>query len=377
MRKTIAIFSPSLAGGGAERVMINLGKGFVDRGFPVDLVVSSAIGEYKSQLDQRINLVDLRCRRVATSLPRLIRYLRRELPSAMLSTQVHANVVALSAGLLSGVATRFVVRDTFSPIGGALLSMNSYRAYGIQWLASRLYSRAASVVAVCNDLRSEIAETFGLAADRIAVIYNPIAFDDIEAKAKLETDHDWLDAPSMPVVLSIGRLEAQKDFSTLIRAFAIVQSSMNARLVILGEGSLRSPLTELVQSLGLNDRVDMPGFVDNPYAYIARANAFVLSSIFEGLPNALLEALALGTPLVSTDCRTGPREILRNGQDGILVPVGDIAALAEGIRSALTSGTRTSAPSESLQRFEFDHIVDQYLGLLCPEYATREAKVHC
>lgn len=368
MTKRIALFSPSLAGGGAERVMMNLARGFVDRGNSVDLVLSSAKGEYLEQIDSRVRLVDLRARRVATSLPALIKYLRTQKPSALLSTQGHANVIALIAGSFPGIATRIIVRDTYSIAGASDRIDESFSASIKNWLTRHFYAKAHGVVAVCEDLKSEIAQTTKVPSEKITVIYNPIAIDDISQRMGEPSGHDWLDCPSRKVILSIGRLERQKDFFTLIRAFSIVRQNIDARLLILGEGGLRTQLTDLVRSLKLDDYVDFPGFVANPYSYISRADTFVLSSLCEGLPNVLLEALAIGTPIVATDCKTGPREILRGGEDGILVPLQDPLALAKGIITSLTNKTRAQPAPESLQRFEFQHVIDQYLNLLHPQY---------
>lgn len=344
--------------------MMNLAKGFVDRGNSVDLVLSSATGEYLEQIDSRVRLVNLRAKRVATSLPALVKYLRSEEPSALLSTQGHANVIALIAGSFPGIETRIFVRDTYSIAGASDRTKKSVSATVMKLLKHYFYRKADGIIAVCEDLKSEIAQTTKMPPDRITVIYNPIAVDDILQRMEEPSGHEWLDNPSRKVILSIGRLERQKDFTTLIRAFSIVRKDIDANLLILGEGGLRDDLAELVRTLELDDYVDFPGFVSNPYSYITRANAFVLSSLCEGLPNVLLEALAIGTPIVATDCMTGPREILRGGEDGILVPIQDPQALAKGIMTTLTTKMKARAEPASLQRFEFHHVVDQYLDLI-------------
>ena len=361
----IALFLPHLGGGGAERVMLNLACGFVEQGYSVDMVLSSADGEYLHELDPRVQLVDLGARRVATSLPALIKYLRKRRPSAMLSTQSHANVIALIAGSFPGVETRLIVRDTESPVGASARRRTLWmRLIGL--LARIWYPKADCIIAVCGDLKQQIANERSVPLEKISVIYNPIRFDRILERAREPAGHKWLDKPTATVLVSIGRLDEQKDFTSLIRAFQIVRGEMDAKLVIVGEGPLRRQLTDLADSLGLSDDIDFPGFVSNPYAYLSRADAFILSSLWEGLPNALLEALAVGTPIVATDCETGPREILRGGQDGILVPKGDPVALAEGIRMSLMTSKRAPAASKSLQRFEFRSVIEQYLALLCP-----------
>lgn len=366
MNEKIALFLPNLWGGGAERAMVNLAAGFAEQGHVVDLVVCSADRDYLYELDHRVRLVELGTRRVATSLPKLIGYLRREKPSAMLSTQRHANVIALIAGSILRVRTRIIVRDNQSLVGVVVRQKLRWMRF-VGLLARYWYSKADGIVAVSADLKRQIIDEMSVPPDKIAVIYNPIRLDTIERLAKEPTDHDWLENPTAPVLLSIGRLDHGKDFASLIRAFHLIRGGMQAKLLILGEGPLRRKLIRLVESLELNDDIDLPGFVTNPFSYLARADVFVLSSLWEGLPNVMLEALAVGTPIVATDCETGPREILRNGRDGILVPVGDPAALAEGIRKSLLITTREPVASESLQRFNFRVVIDQYLQLLCPK----------
>lgn len=364
MSEKIALFSSSLAGGGSERVMLNLAYGLVEKGIAVDMVLSSARGEHLKKLDDRVRLIDLGAKRVASSLPALIGYLRKEKPHALLSTQAHANVIALLACTFPGIDTRVVVREVTSK-NREDAKKTWFRTGIVSLLGRRLYRRAFRVIAVCHDLRQEIADAGRAPLDKIVVIYNPVRTDLLRRQAEEPSGHRWLDNPAMPVILSVGRLEQVKDMAALIQAFALVRRSLDAKLVILGEGSLRNDLRELTHSLSIDADVDMPGFADNPYSFIARADAFALSSIAEGLPNVLLEALALGTPIVATDCPTGPREILRDGKDGILVPEGDLAALAQGIRTCLTSESKRPVAPESLERFEFSKVIDQYAKVLC------------
>lgn len=362
----VALFMPSLSGGGAERVMLNLAAGFASCECDVDLVLASASGAYIDQVDPRVTVVDLGARRVAASLPRLIRYLRRERPAAMLVTHVHANVIALVAKSLSGVDVRLVVRDTESPVEAARRRRTTWNSL-IAILARRYYRYADAVVSVCLALREQIATARSISSQKISVIYNPVRVDALTALAAMPAGHAWLDNSDIRTILAIGRLDEQKDFESLIRAFGILRRDMDVKLVILGEGSRRSVLQKLIGTLGLENDVDLPGFAPNPYAFLGKADLFALSSLWEGLPNVLIEALALGTPIVSTDCETGPREILRNGRDGKLVPVADPAAMAVAMREALQNQTRRMPAAESLRRFEFLPVVHQYLDLLLPQ----------
>jgi glycosyltransferase involved in cell wall biosynthesis len=205
---------------------------------------------------------------------------------------------------------------------------------------------------------------------RIQVIYNPIITPELRAKAQVPLEHPWFRPGHLPVILAVGRLTAQKDFRTLITAFAQVRKNRQARLLILGEGEERRALEMLAEQLGVESDVGLPGFVQNPYPYMCGASLFVLSSRWEGLPGVLIEALYCGVPLISMDCPSGPREILAKGQYGQLLPVGDVDALAQAIIATLNGKTQR-APRESWSLFEQDIIVDQYIKILLGTHAAR------
>jgi glycosyltransferase involved in cell wall biosynthesis len=198
---------------------------------------------------------------------------------------------------------------------------------------------------------------------RIQVIYNPIATSDLREKSAAILEHPWFKECEPPVVLAVGRLTRQKGFNILIRAFSRVRRTRAVRLMILGEGEERPFLEDLIRQLGLEQEVSLPGFVQNPYPYMQRASLFVLSSRWEGLPTVLVEALYLGTPIISTDCPGGSREILRDGQYGQLVPVDDPFVLADAMELALSARPHRP-PQESWQPFDSDFVVDRYLGVL-------------
>ena len=358
----IALFLSSLAVGGSQRVLANLASGFARRGVRVDLVLATGGDAFRDQLDPGVSVVDLGATRVATSLPRLVRYLRRIRPAALLSTQLHANLVALLAVRLSGVATRIAVRqgNVMSPPGAGV------RARLLALLARSQYRRADALVAVSAGVADDMAQRLGIARDRVRVLYNPVVNAALLESARAEVGHAWFAAGAPPVVLSVGRLSPQKDFPTLIRAFAELRNQQPARLVILGEGRERRALEALIAELGLVDLVWMPGSVANPHAYVSRAALYVLCSRWEGLPNALIEALAIGTPAIATDCVAGPREVLEGGRHGALVPPGDVGELALQMRRVLLipAGEREAVDSRALERFSFDLRVDDYLRLL-------------
>ncbi|HMH56799.1 MAG TPA: glycosyltransferase [Gemmatimonadales bacterium] len=358
----IAFFLPSLRGGGAQRVIVNLAHGIIERGLPVDVVLGAATGVFLDQLPPAVRLVDLRARRLLRSIGPLSRYLRRERPRVLVSSMSHGNLVALWAAKLAGRATPVVVtvHNTMSqstPQQGALA--------GGLWphLLRTFYPWARCVVAVSHGAADDLARTSGLPRNRVRVVYNPVITPSIMALARERPDHPWFDPGQPPVILGVGRLTKQKDFPTLIRAFAEVRRRRPARLIILGEGEDRPLLESLIGELRLKDDVALPGFRENAMAYMAGSALFVLSSAWEGLPTVLIEALAAGTRVVSTDCPSGPREILQEGRLGVLVPVGDVAALAEAMIDTLDRPGST-VPPDALTAFTRDAAVDHYLSLI-------------
>ena len=357
-RAPIAFFLPSLRGGGAQRVIVNLVQGVVQRGEPVDLVLAVADGVFLDQLPTQARVVDLRAGRLVGSLVPLIRYLRRERPRVLISSMSHANIVALWAAKLAGRGTPVMVtvHNTMSESSGS--------GGGLELrLLRRFYPWATWIVAVSRGAADDLARTTGLPRSRVEVVYNPVITPAILAQSRTLPEHPWFESGGPPVILGVGRLTRQKDFLTLVRAFAELRRRRRARLIILGEGEDRPALEGLVAELGLRDSVSLPGFRDNAAAYMARSALFVLSSAWEGLPTVLIEALAAGTRVVSTDCPSGPREILQGGRLGALVPVGDAPALACAMERAL-SQTDPPPPPEALTAFTLDAAVDHYLRLI-------------
>lgn len=362
MKCRIALYVPSMQGGGAERVMLTLAHGFAARGLAVDLVLASAEGPYLKEVAEAVRVVDLRCRRVISSLAHLVRYLRRERPRAMLSALGYANVVAVWARELARVPTRLVVSEH------ANLSLTHRYARTIRErlmpaLIRRAYRRADGVVAVSGGVADDLAAVIGFPRERIKVVYNPVFTDELLRLSRMPLQHPWIEKKARPVVLSIGRLAEEKDFPTLLRAFARLRAKRPVRLVILGEGQLRAQLEALVANLGLIEDVAMPGFVDNPFAWMRHADLLVLSSVFEGFGNVLVEAMACGIPTVSTDCPSGPAEILGHGRWGRLVPVGDDAALADAIAATLDEAVHPNVLARA-REFGVDRAVGGYLDAL-------------
>jgi glycosyltransferase involved in cell wall biosynthesis len=359
MAPKLAILLYAVFGGGAEQTMLKLAGGIAARGYDVDLVLAQVEGELLNKIPESVRVVNLNSKRVLTSLTALVRYLRRERPAALLSV-LHYNIVALWARALARVPTRVVVSER-NMLSWEVRNFSSDLRWRLMPLLTRIfYPWADEIVAVSKGVADDLSLTSHLSPSRIRVIYNPVVTPDFRRLCREPLEHPWFVTGAPHVVLAVGRLIAQKDFPSLIRAFAQVR---DARLMILGEGDERPELEGLVKRLGLQDVVSLPGFIENPYPYMARASVFVLSSRWEGLPGVLVEAMACGTPLVAADCPSGPREILADGKYGRLVPVHDVNALAEAINSAL-QGKVPPPPPESGKPFEIDVVVEQYLDAL-------------
>ena len=344
--------------------MVNLARGFAERGLKVDFVLSKVGGPHLWKVPPEVRIVDLGSSGTLTSLLALIRYLRQVRPKALLSAMHFNNEIAVAAKCLSGVSTRVVVCEQNS------LSRRSQHEVRLMkrltpLLAQLFYPWADGVVGVSLGVAKDLAHITNLPLEHIQVIYNPAVTPELAEKAKESVAHPWFTSEETPVVLGVGKLELQKDFPTLIHAFAKVRQVRTARLVILGWGPEpdRLKLEALVRELGLEGDVAMPGYVENPYAYMARAAVFVLSSAWEGFGNVLVEALAVATPVVSTNCESGPAEILDHGKYGSLVPVGDSQALAEAILKVL-AGKSKPVDLSWLNQFSLETITQQYLDLL-------------
>jgi glycosyltransferase involved in cell wall biosynthesis len=294
------------------------------------------------------------------SIPALANYLRRERPALLLSSTHLVNVAAPWARSLARIRTVLVLRIMTQL---SLPTLNA-RAWFRLWQARIFYPRADAIIANCNGVADDVARLTGLSREHITTIYDPVVTPDLQEKMRVALDHPWFAPGSPPVLLAVGRFTAQKDFPTLLRAFARVRRMRPARLVILGEGRERTRLEALVRELGVAADVALPGFVINPLPYMKRAAVLVLSSVYEGLPGVLIEAMACGCPVVSTDCPSGPAEILDRGAYGKLVPVGDDTALAEAILATLEAPPDRNRLRARAALFSEDDKIDQYLQVL-------------
>jgi len=348
--------------GGVERMVLNLLDEFARRGLRVDLLpIRREVRP--DDLSPDINVVPLGAGHSLTSIVPLIGYLRRKRPAVMLAAKDRAARSALWARAVSRVTTRIVVR-LGTNLAASLESTSSLRRLS-RYVPMRLtYGMADRVIAVSEGVAEDTAAVTGLPRGRIAVVRNPVVTPRLRALAKEAVDHPWLQASDVPLILGAGRMTRQKDFPTLLRAFARVRRERPCRLIILGEGPDRSEIERLAGELGLSDDVSLPGFAVNPYGYMSRASLFVLSSRWEGSPNVLTESLAVGTPVVSTDCPSGPRETLQDGRFGPLVPVGDEEALARAILETMARPLDAATLRGAVEEFTVERSANAYLEVL-------------
>ncbi|QJR06241.1 glycosyltransferase (plasmid) [Sphingobium yanoikuyae] len=356
--KHIAIYLPSLGGGGAERVTVMLANGFAARGHRVDLVLPSAQGPYRDKVSAQVKIVDLEKKRVFASIGAFAAYLKREKPDAVISAMAHANIAALMAiKIAHSRAKSIVVEHTSSAFSDA-------KSYMVHLLRKFLYKRADKIVCVSKGMQEQIASLVGARPEQICTIYNPLDVEYIKRRSQEPVNSELIGERNVPLIVAAGRLTRAKDYPTLLKAFAIARSRKDMRLLILGEGEERERLERMAQELGIGHDVIFAGFQENPFAWMARCDLYVMSSAWEGLPGALLEAMACGAKIVSTDCRTGPNEILEGGKWGRLVPVGDAPELARAMIEALDDDIRPPNVLSRANDFRLDKSINQYRLIL-------------
>ncbi|WP_017304859.1 glycosyltransferase [Spirulina subsalsa] len=363
----LACLLPNLAGGGQERVTLNLLRGLSGKGMQLDLVVAQAKGPYLDQIPPEVHLVDLgvsmedRLQSAVKLILPLAQYLRQAKPDVLLSHLVWTNEIAVIAYWFARTPLQLVL---WEQMPASLQPSHPLMQRVKLWLMRSLYPKASAIVAPSQGVAQAFEQSLKLKANSVQVVYNAVVDDTLLQKAQAPLNHPWFFAYQPPVIVAIGRLSEQKDFPTLIKAFAQVRKNRLLRLIILGEGGLRRSLENLVRELGVGEDVQLPGFVPNPYAYLSRAAMFVLSSKFEGLPTVVIEALACGCPVVSTDCPYGPREILADGQYGRLVAVGDVLGLVRGIYETLNAPISRDLLKVRSQAFTVQEATQSYLKLL-------------
>jgi glycosyltransferase involved in cell wall biosynthesis len=397
----VAFLSANLSSGGVQRMTGLLAEGLAARGAEVDLVVCDPRGDLRDQISPAVRMVALQpanpvvarltalradpgglaalIRPLTTikyasdtlaCLPSLVRYLRTARPDSLFSATTYLNIEAVLARRLANVPTRLVISDRSHFSSGK--PRKEWRQRNLVAAMRRAYLQADAITAVSNGVADDIARSLGIPRESIATLYNPTITPDFAVRASQPIDHPWFADGAPPVFLAVGRMTFQKDFSTLLRAFARVRRDRSVRLVIIGEANQKQQARFLAEAseLGVREGVELLGYRPNPLPYMARAAMLVLSSRYEGFPNVLLEAMACGTPVVSTACPSGPSEILEDGTYGALVPVGDDPALAGAIVATLDHPLDRARLRARAAVFDYDSAIARYEAVLLGDRAT-------
>ncbi len=349
-RRHIAFFTDKLSTGGVGRVLVNLANELTSLGYRIDLIVSKKGGPYVESLDPSVNIFQTGTTNRIFALPRLAKYLLLHRPDAVITDRLRLNFAALDASSLTRSASKICL-SVHVPLSMRLARLEPAKKRRAEKRIKAHIPKNFSVIAVSKGVAGDMAKELKIPAEKIKLVYNPIITEQLFKMAEEDVDHPWFRDKETPVVLAAGRLYPQKDFPTLIRAFKKLASRVHCRLMILGEGEQKGEIEALVQQNGLEQQVLLPGFVGNPYKYMARADLFVLSSRWEGFGNVLAEAMALGTPVVSTNCPYGPDEILEDGRLGPLARVGDPDSLSRAMEQALKAPLPSMLLQKGAERF--------------------------
>lgn len=366
-KESISVFLPGLYGGGAEKMMLDLCGAFAQAGHEVTLAVAREEGEFVDNIPEEVNLVDLDAPEppgynLLGALPSLVAHLRQNQPGVLLSALNRANIIAAFAGRMPGVDTRIVLSE-HNHLSTYLEYAPRHERIVLPRLMAVTYPLADVTVCVSEGVREDLESSLGLNPDVTTMIYNAVITPEIRRMYREQASHPWLSS-DIPVVMGLGSLTLQKDFPTLIRAVNVLRQTRECRLIIAGAGSQKKKLEALIERLGMADIADLPGFVDNPYAMMRQAEVFVLSSKWEGFGNVLVEALGCGCPVVSTDCPSGPAEILVGGKYGKLVPVGDEHRMADAIASQIDNPPSADRLRTRAEMFSLETIAEEYLDTL-------------
>lgn len=362
--KKITVVLHDVRGGGAERMMLRIAKGMSDRGRNVDLVLVKAQGEFLKEIPDSVRLIDLNSPSVASAIPSMVRYIRKEAPTAILTALTHMNVAVAAARWLARSRARLILSER-NQISRKAATVRPWRQRVVYAGVRFAYPLADGVTAVSKGVATDLLQFARVKPQNVQVIYNPAFSDEVIDRSRELLNHPWFAEGEPPVILAVGRLHHQKGFDVLLDAFSAVLAETPCRLIVLGEGEQRENLERQAKQLGIAGYVQFPGFVKNPYAYMGRAALFVLSSRWEGLPGALIEAMACGCAVVATDCPSGPAEIIENTMQGAIVPVEDSRALAAAMLEALP--TPRGRGVDRARSFNTASAVDAYLEMLEPQ----------
>ncbi|WP_170007318.1 glycosyltransferase [Bacillus fonticola] len=368
-KRKVAFYLPTLNGGGAERVVVNVLNNLANEdNIEFLMVLNKKEGVFVNQLSSKIPIYELKTKRMRDSIPALLKFLKEEKPDLLISGMSHVNLITIIANRISKNKTKIIVTEHAN-----LSSVNKKSKKNTLFniikliLMKKLYPKTERIISVSKGVQDDLRKYIKLDNEQMKVIYNPVISNTLYVKAAEQVNHSWYENKKNPIIIGIGRLTRQKDFENLIQAFSILKSRVDSRLIILGEGKDREKLEKLIKDLGLEEYVDLHGFEENPYKFLRNADMFVLSSKYEGLPTVLIEALALKCNIVSTDCPSGPNEILRDGEFGRLVPIENSELLAEAMINGIEKPLNINDNEELenwLNEFDSSQVANNYLNLI-------------
>ena len=368
MQKKIIFFLPTLGGGGAERTVIQLANSFAEQGYNIHLAVcdlTAAKGKLLPEVNPKIELINFECGRVIHSIMPLKLRLQCENYDCLVATQTHTNIVAGIAKKMAGVNTRLIFREVSTPSKN--IKLQGIAKFVLKSLVNWTYPMAQQVVCVSKGVEADFRDYYGYKKHNLTTIYNPVLDVSYFEKLTAPVAHKFFNETNK-VILAVGRLTEAKNFGFLIRSFkALYDQHPDTRLIILGEGELRTEFEALIAELSLTEVVDLPGFDSNPYAYFKYVSLFVLSSNWEGLPGVLIQALASKVKVVSTNCPSGPMEILDDAKFGLLVECNDQAGLTQAMHQAIFADYVKFSHVDfeaHIQQFHKQTVLKQYLRIM-------------
>lgn len=366
-KKKVLLFIRSMHGGGAQRAMIRYANALTNKGCAVFAVTLDPNGAFSDELHTDVVVIPLRAKRIIFCIPQLVGVIRSIKPDVMMVTEPACNIALIIANLLSFTKSRLLIREGLFP--SIAVKDSPYIQTRIAYrLAPFLYKKADVIVGIASELVEDLATFLYLPINRITLIpINPVVTPLLQNMAAEGSEHPWLVSKDTPIILGVGRLEEQKDFSTLISAFCLVRNNIECKLLIIGEGSLRKDLARQINASAYASDIELMGFSPNPFQYMTHSDVLVLSSRYEGLPNTLIEALACGVPVVSTNCKSGPKDILDDGKYGLLVPVGDSGAMAQAIVDTLKKPIGRDVLKKRGNLYTLENSINAYLPHLFPD----------
>jgi len=359
--KKVMLFSPSLSGGGAERVMLNVALELSRLGYEVDFVVKNDWQQSRYEVPPSFQAFNLDAHKLLDTAIKLARRIKTSKPAIVITALESLGLAAILAkGLLRHKP--IVVPSVHTMLETWYRELPSPHTKRYRNLIKHLYPYADHIIAVSQGAKDEILAIAKLNQDKVSVLYNPVIADDTLKSIDQPVEHPWFTAKKT-VAIAVGRLVREKNYPLMLRAIAEARKHIDLHLIVLGEGELRASLEEEAQALGIADYVDFHGFVNHPLAYVGKSDMFLLTSSWEGLGNVLIEAMATGTPIISTDCESGPREVLENGKWGILVPPNNVDSFTKAIIQVAEQGGIVP-DAHSWARFTVAEATAQYAKLI-------------